>query len=65
MACSCAPAQGNDGAGGQFLACPAFAPNQDINVACCDLLDCVVDKPHRFAGTNEILKPAGFHHLLT
>jgi len=59
-----AAAEGYDRTRSQFLAGPAFTANEDVDVACCDLLDGIVDEPHGLAGADELLKAAGIEHLL-
>ena len=59
-----AAAQGDDGARGEFFAGAAFTANEDVDIACGDLLNGVVDEPHRLAGADEVLKAAGLQRLL-
>jgi hypothetical protein len=59
-----ATAQGDDRACGELFAGAAFAPDQNVDIARGDLLNSVVDQPHRLACADEVLKPAGLERLL-
>ena len=51
-------AERDDGPGNEFLAGTAFAADEDIHAAVCDLLDRVIDTAHGFAGADKVLEAA-------